>query len=40
VTEAVYDGLVSLPLYPAMDDDDVEDVIEAVRRIHEYASPS
>jgi dTDP-4-amino-4,6-dideoxygalactose transaminase len=40
VTEAVYDGLVSLPLYPAMDDDDVEDVIEAVRRIHGYASPS
>jgi dTDP-4-amino-4,6-dideoxygalactose transaminase len=36
VTEAVYDGLVSLPLYPAMDDDDVEDVIEAVRRIHGY----
>jgi len=38
VTEEVYGGLVSLPLYPAMDDEDVGDVVRAVRRIHEYYS--
>ncbi|WP_415380062.1 DegT/DnrJ/EryC1/StrS family aminotransferase [Halosimplex sp. TS25] len=36
VTEHVYEGLVSLPLYPAMDDGDVEDVVSAVRRLHAY----
>jgi dTDP-4-amino-4,6-dideoxygalactose transaminase len=35
-TERVYEGLVSLPLYPAMRDGDVEDVIRAVRRLHVY----
>jgi perosamine synthetase len=34
VTEAAYEGLVSLPLSPAMDDGDVEDVIRAVERLH------
>jgi dTDP-4-amino-4,6-dideoxygalactose transaminase len=36
VTEAVYDGIVSLPLFPGMSDDDVEDVVSAIRRIHRY----
>jgi len=31
--ESVYDGLLSLPLYPDMDDRDAQDVIAAVRRI-------
>jgi dTDP-4-amino-4,6-dideoxygalactose transaminase len=35
-TERVYDGLVSLPLHAEMDDKDIEDVITAVRRLHEY----
>ena len=35
-TEAVYDGLVSLPLHAEMDDSDVEDVIATVRGLHEY----
>ena len=35
-TEAVYDGLVSLPLHAEMDDRDVEDVIATVRGLHEY----
>ena len=35
-TERVYEGLVSLPLFPSMDDRDVKDVIRAVRRLHEY----
>ena len=35
-TERVYEGLVSLPLYPAMNDGDVADVIQAVRRLHAY----
>jgi dTDP-4-amino-4,6-dideoxygalactose transaminase len=30
-TERIYKGLVSLPLYPAMTEDDVQDVIEAVQ---------
>lgn len=37
-TERVYDGLVSLPLHPEMDDDDVEDVVRSVRRLYEYHS--
>lgn len=36
VTEDVYDGLVSLPLHPEMDDTDVEGVIRAVERLHAY----
>lgn len=35
-TERVYEGLVSLPLFPSMDDGDVEDVIRAVQRLHGY----
>jgi dTDP-4-amino-4,6-dideoxygalactose transaminase len=35
-TERVYDGLVSLPLHAEMDDSDIEDVITAVCRLHEY----
>jgi len=31
--EHVYDRIISLPLYPKMSDTDVQDVIEAVRRI-------
>jgi dTDP-4-amino-4,6-dideoxygalactose transaminase len=33
VAERFYEGLLSLPLYPKMSDTDVEDVIQAVRRI-------
>lgn len=32
-TEAVYDAIVSLPLFPAMAPDDVEDVVDAIRGI-------
>ena len=32
-TESVYKGLVSLPLFPEMDDSDVRDVVRAVRRL-------
>jgi perosamine synthetase len=35
-TERVYEGLVSLPLHPEMNDGDVEDVIEAIRRLQAY----
>lgn len=38
VTEDVYGGLVSLPLYPEMDDRDVEDVIRAVEQLHRHES--
>lgn len=34
--EAVYEGIVSLPLFPGMDDGDVEDVIRAVERLHDH----
>ncbi|WP_435196369.1 DegT/DnrJ/EryC1/StrS family aminotransferase [Natronomonas sp. EA1] len=34
--EAVYDRVVSLPLYPAMDGQTVEHVIAAIRRLHDY----
>ncbi|MEA5388492.1 DegT/DnrJ/EryC1/StrS family aminotransferase [Haloarculaceae archaeon H-GB11] len=33
-TEAVYDRIVSLPLYPAMSDDEVDSVIHAIHRLH------
>jgi len=36
VAEDVYDGLVSLPLFPEMTGEDVEDVISAVRRLHAH----
>lgn len=36
VAEKVYEGIMSLPLYPAMTDQDVEDVIRAVKKIVEY----
>ncbi|MDL0131507.1 DegT/DnrJ/EryC1/StrS family aminotransferase [Halobacterium salinarum] len=36
VAEEVYDGLVSLPLFPEMTTSDVEDVVAAVRRLHVY----
>ena len=32
----VYDRIVSLPLFPEMDDNDVNDVVTAVRRLYEY----
>jgi dTDP-4-amino-4,6-dideoxygalactose transaminase len=34
--EHVYDGLVSLPLFPGMTDGDVGDVVRAVERVHAY----
>lgn len=33
VAEEIYKGIMSIPLYPAMSDQDVYDVIEAVRKI-------
>jgi dTDP-4-amino-4,6-dideoxygalactose transaminase len=33
VAETIYEGLLSLPLYPRMTDGDVQDVINAVREI-------
>lgn len=33
VAEEIYRGIVSIPLYPAMDDDAVEDVIHAVKKV-------
>ena len=35
-TEAVYEGLVSLPLHAEMDDADVDDVVTAVQRLSAY----
>jgi UDP-4-amino-4,6-dideoxy-N-acetyl-beta-L-altrosamine transaminase len=34
--EEIYRGIMSIPLYPAMTDQDVEDVITAVKKICEY----
>ena len=34
--ESVYEGLVSLPLFPEMDDGDVRDVIRAIERLARY----
>lgn len=34
--EEVYKGIMSLPLYPAMTDKDVEDVIKAVNKVEAY----
>jgi len=33
VSDRIFEGLLSLPLYPAMTDDDVEDVVGAVREL-------
>lgn len=35
VAEEVYEGIMSIPLYPAMTDQDVEDVIRAVKKVVE-----
>ena len=34
--ENVYRRIISIPLYPKMTDDDVEDVINAVKKIVDY----
>lgn len=34
--EQVYRGIISIPLYPKMTDEDVQDVITAVRKVIEY----
>ena len=34
--ESLYNHEISLPIYPKMADDDVEDVISAVKKITEY----
>jgi dTDP-4-amino-4,6-dideoxygalactose transaminase len=39
VAEQIYQGLLSLPLYPKMTDGDVEDVVVAVRSIAGRESP-
>jgi dTDP-4-amino-4,6-dideoxygalactose transaminase len=36
VAEEIYEGIVSLPLFPAMSDEDVEDVIQAIEGLHDY----
>jgi dTDP-4-amino-4,6-dideoxygalactose transaminase len=36
VAERVYEGLVSLPLFPGMDDGDIRDVVRAIERIARY----
>ena len=33
VAECAYEGLLSLPMFPAMSDSDVDDVIEAVEKV-------
>lgn len=37
-SEAIYERVVSLPLFPGMDEDDVDDVVRAVERLHEHYS--
>ena len=39
VTEAAYEQIVSLPMFPGMSDTDVDDVIEAVRKVTEAYTP-
>ncbi len=34
--EMVYEGIMSIPLYPSLTDQDVEDVIRAVKKVAEY----
>ena len=36
VAEEIYKGIMSIPLYPKMSDQDVEDVIKAVKKVVEY----
>jgi dTDP-4-amino-4,6-dideoxygalactose transaminase len=36
VAEDVYEGIVSLPLFPAMSDEDIEDVVRAIDKLHKY----
>ena len=36
IADATYERIVSLPLFPAMSDQDVEDVIQATKRLHRY----
>ena len=36
VAESIYKGIMSIPLYPMMTDDDVESVITAVKKIINY----
>lgn len=36
IAEKVYEGIMSIPLYPAMSDQDVEDVINAVKKCVEW----
>ena len=36
--EAAYEGFISIPLYPAMTDEDVEDVIAAIKKVISYYS--
>ena len=33
IAEKIYRGIMSIPLYPMMTDEDVEDVIKAVKKI-------
>lgn len=34
--ERIYKGIMSIPLYPSLTDEDVEDVIEAIRKVIRY----
>jgi dTDP-4-amino-4,6-dideoxygalactose transaminase len=34
--EAAYERIVSLPLFPAMQENDVSDVIQAINRLHNH----
>lgn len=36
VAEKIYSGIMSIPLYPKMTDDDVQDVIKAVKKVVAY----
>jgi dTDP-4-amino-4,6-dideoxygalactose transaminase len=36
VTEEIYQSIVSLPLFPAMTDGDVTDVVRAIERLHNH----
>lgn len=36
VAEKIYSGIMSIPLYPKMTDDDVQDVIKAVKKVAAY----
>lgn len=36
IAEKVYEGIMSIPLFPKMTDEDIEDVIRAVKKVVEY----